>query len=92
MGVCVSFVFCHSVGSRVSLSSPNLISVESPNTVFGRYACAKDPLQLDRFTQGVIPGGAGGGGGGCGPPTFGQQHFFQGFHTPLTERYHQKWC
>ena len=25
------------------------------------------------------------------PPTFGQQHFFRGFHTPLTERYHQKW-
>ena len=43
------------------------------------------------ITQGVIPGGAGGG-GGCGPPTFGQQHFFQGFHTPLTERYHQKCC
>ena len=38
--------------------------------------------------RGVIPGGA----GGAQPPTFGQQHFFRGFHTPLTERYHQKWC
>ena len=33
--------------------------------------------------QGGNSGGAGGG-GGCGPPTFGQQHFFRGFHTPLT--------
>ena len=31
-------------------------------------------------------------GGAVAPPTFGQQHFFRGFHTPLTERYHQKWC
>ena len=55
MGVCMSFVFCHSVGSRVSLSSPNLISVESPNTISGRYACARDPLQLDRFTDASSP-------------------------------------
>ena len=55
MCVCVSFVFCHSVGSRVSLSSPNLISVESPNTVSGRCACARDPLQLDRFTDASSP-------------------------------------
>ena len=34
--------------------------------------------------RGVIPGGAGGG-GAVAPPTFGQQHFFRGFHTPLTE-------
>ena len=53
--VCVSFVFCHSVGSQVSLSSPNLISVESPNTVSGRYAYARDPLQLDRFTDASSP-------------------------------------
>ena len=53
--VCVSFVFCHSVGSWVSLSSPNLISVESPNTVSGRYAYARDPLQLDRFTDASSP-------------------------------------
>ena len=31
--------------------------------------------------RGVIPGGAG---GGHSPPTFGQQHFFRGFLTPLT--------
>ena len=36
----------------------------------------------------VIPGGA----GATAPPTFGEQHFFRDFHTPLTERYHQKWC
>ena len=77
MGVCVSFVFCHSVGSRVSLSSPNLISVESPNTVSGRYACAKDPLQLDRFTQGVIPGGAGG--GDVAPQLLANNTFFRVF-------------
>ena len=28
--------------------------------------------------MGVIPGG-----GAVAPPTFGQQHFFRGFHTPL---------
>ena len=47
------FVFggvCH-LSSRVSLSSPNLISVESANTVSGRYAYKRDPLQLDRFTD-----------------------------------------
>ena len=27
------------------------VSVESPNTVSGRYAYARDPLQLDRFTD-----------------------------------------
>ena len=43
-------VFCHSVGSRVSRSFQP-ISVESPNTVSGRYAYARDPLQLDRFTD-----------------------------------------
>ena len=52
---------------------------------------------LDMIVNWLITRGGGGGGGGnswggCGPPTFGQQHFFQGFHTPLTERYHQKWC
>ena len=51
----MSFVLCHSVGSRVSLSSPNLISVESPNTVSGRYAYTRDPLQLDRFTDASNP-------------------------------------
>ena len=44
--VCVSFVLSLSVGSRVSLSSPNLISVKSANTVSGRYAYTRDPLQL----------------------------------------------
>ena len=43
-------------------------------------------------TQGGNSWGGGGGGLGGSPPTFGQQHFFRGFHTPLTERYHQKWC
>ena len=45
----------------------------------------------NNIIQGVIPGWWVGL-GGCSPPTFGQQHFFRGFHTPLTERYHQKWC
>ena len=53
--VCVSFVLCHSVGSRVSLSSPNLISVKSLNIVSGRYAYTRDPLQLDRFTDASNP-------------------------------------
>ena len=36
------------------------------------------------YMMGVIPGRAGGGGGGAvAPPTFGQQHFFRGFLTPL---------
>ena len=42
-----------------------------------------------------FPGGNSWGAGGGGlwpPPTFGQQHFFQGLHIPQTERYHQKWC
>ena len=34
--------------------------------------------------------GGGGGWGAVAPPTFGQQQFFRGFHTPLTESYHQK--
>ena len=33
--------------------------------------------------RGVLPGGAG---GATAPPTFGQPHFFRGFHTPLTIR------
>ena len=33
------------------------------------------------YMMGVIPGGAGG--GALAPPTFGQQHFFRGFLTPL---------
>ena len=31
------------------------VSVESPNTVSGRYAYARDPLQLDRFTDASSP-------------------------------------
>ena len=42
--------------------------------------------------EGTQGGNSWGGGLGGSPPTFGQQHFFRGFHTPLTERYHQKWC
>ena len=53
--VCVSFVLCLSVGSRVSLSSPNLISVKSPNTVSGWYAYMRDSLQLERFTDASNP-------------------------------------
>ena len=30
-------------------------SVESPDTVSGRYAYARDPLQLDRFTDASSP-------------------------------------
>ena len=33
----------------------NLISVESPNSISGRYAYARDPLQLDRFTDASSP-------------------------------------
>ena len=53
--------------------------------VAGSICCTYD-------TRGVIPGG--GAGGATAPPTFGQQHFtiWGVFHTPLTERYHQKWC
>ena len=40
----------------------------------------------------VIPGGGAGGAVAPPPPSFGQQHFLGFFHTPLTERYHQKWC
>ena len=42
--------------------------------------CTMVKCDIQRDCRGVIPGGAGG--GGCGPPTFGQQHFFSGFsHT-----------
>ena len=54
MSVCVIFL-CLSVGSGVSLSSPNLISVKSANTISGRYAYTRDPLQLDRFTDASNP-------------------------------------
>ena len=43
------------MGSRVSLSPPSLISVESANIVAGRYAYTKDLLQLDRFTDASNP-------------------------------------
>ena len=39
------------MGSRVSLSPPNLISVESANIVAGWYAYTRDLLQLDRCTD-----------------------------------------
>ena len=42
----MSFVLCLSVGPRVSLISPNLISVESANTFSGRYAYTSDPTGL----------------------------------------------
>ena len=38
------------------------------------------------FVRGVIPGGAGV--GGHSPPNF----WPTTLHTPLTERYHHKWC
>ena len=53
--VCLSFVLGLTVGSRVSLSHPNLISVESANIVAGRYAYTMDLLQLDRFTDASNP-------------------------------------
>ena len=42
------------------------------------------------LTRGGGGGGGGGGNswgglGGCGPPTFGQQHVFQGFHKVPSE-------
>ena len=37
-------------------------------------------------------GGEGGAGGATALPTFGNNTFLGSFHTPLTERYHQKWC
>ena len=46
--VCVSFVTLWVLGFLEVLQ---LVSVESPNTDTGRYAYARDPLQLDRFTD-----------------------------------------
>ena len=43
------------MGSRVSLSPPNLISVESANIVSGGYAYTRDLLQLDKFTVASNP-------------------------------------
>ena len=43
------------MGSRVSLSPPSLISVESANIVAGLYAYTRDLLQLDRFTDASNP-------------------------------------
>ena len=40
------------------------------------------------YTGGVIPGGL----GGPQPPNFWPTTLFSGFHTPLPERYHRKWC
>ena len=43
------------MGSRVSLSPPSLIYVESANIVAGRYAYTRDLLQLDRCTDASNP-------------------------------------
>ena len=51
----MSFVLCLSVGSRVSLSSPTVISVESANIGSGLYAYMGNLLQLDRFTEASNP-------------------------------------
>ena len=51
----MSFVLGLTLGSRVSLSPPNLIFVESANIVSGRYAYTRDLLQLDRFTDAINP-------------------------------------
>ena len=50
--VCVSFVILWVLGFLEVLQP---VSVESPNTVSGRYAYARDPLQLDRFTDASSP-------------------------------------
>ena len=45
--------------------------------------------------SGVVQGGNtwGGAGGATAPPQLlANNTFLGGFHTPLTERYHQKWC
>ena len=47
-------VFCHSVGSQVSRSSPTCFC-RVTNIVSGRFAYARDPLQLDRFTDASSP-------------------------------------
>ena len=47
-------VFCHSVVlGFLEVLQP--VSVESPNTISGRYVYARDPLQLDRFTDASNP-------------------------------------
>ena len=60
----------------------------------GQWGCSGiHPSQsiLPKF-QCVIWGGGNSWGGGWGPPNFWPTTlFFRGFHTPLTERYHQKW-
>ena len=48
----MSFVTLWVLGFLVVLQP---VSVESPNTVSGRYAYARDPLQLDSFTDASIP-------------------------------------
>ena len=53
--VCVSFVLWLTEGSRVSLSPPNRISVQSANIVSGQYAYMRVLLQLDRFTDASNP-------------------------------------
>ena len=50
--VCVSFVTLWVLGFLEVLQP---VSVQSPNTVSGRYAYARDPLQLDRFTDASSP-------------------------------------
>ena len=50
--VCLSFVTLWVLGFFEVLQP---VSVESPNTVSGRYAYARDPLQLDRFTDASSP-------------------------------------
>ena len=42
--------------------------------------------------QGGNSWGGWGRGGGTAPQLLANNTFFSGFHTPLTERYHQKWC
>ena len=55
MCVCVYVCLLSFCGFSGFSKFSDLISVESPNTVSGRYAFARDPLQLDRFTDASSP-------------------------------------
>ena len=63
----------HAVSNPLTRSCKQCLSVKKQ--VSSSVVCAS-----------VNQGGNSWGGGAVAPPTFGQQHFFLGFHTPLTVR------
>ena len=52
------------------------------------FQTLKTDFEHAHVCRGVISGGA----GGATAPNFWPTKLFSGFHTPLTERYHQKRC